>query len=232
MKKTQIIEVLLILALVISGCDKEKQEIPVASPASRLLKPDTSIPLASYVKLEDGNQLMFMHYALSGQPVDYEKIARYYSKDYAVTSDVFRQQDILTALKPSIDAEIEKAKINRNRYFFYTITDETNHFLSHYNFASKSFFLEQKICAPGYYFSFRGNHLYSVVFTNGADFKEWRIEDAAVARKIEGMVSRYKDATNLTIYAFVQDADPSNGQLKAQIVTMQFTDDQGNDLMM
>lgn len=233
MKKTQIIWVMLLIsALMIFGCDKEKQENPVASPASRLLRPDTSIPLASYVKLEDGNQLMFMHYALSGLPVDYEKIARHYSQDYRATSDVFKRLDILTALKPSIDAEIEKAGINSNRYFSYTITAETSTLLSHYNFISKSFLLKKKICAPGYCFAFGSNPLYSLAFTNGEDFKEWRIKDAGVARKIEGMISSgYKDAT-LTIYAFVQDADPSKGQIKAQIVTMQIIDDQGNALMM
>lgn len=245
MKKTMLL--MLVLALVISGCSKEKEgapigafarptkentsqpffKEPVAASVSRLPLADTSTPWTSYVKMEDGNQVMFMYYALSGLPVDYEKIASHYSQDYLVTSDGFKRQDILKALQPRIDAEIKKAK--SNRYFIYTITGALKHTLQPYNFTSKSFSLNRNIWASGSYSYFRDNPSYKFSFTNGEDFKELHVENAEVARKIEGLISGSEDAT-LTIYAFVQDADPSKGQLKAQIVTMQFTDAQGNVL--
>jgi hypothetical protein len=248
MKKIQVAWLLLIVGLSAFGCDKKKEEYNISGfarptaentarppekkaptpPPRALSKADTSTPLASYVKLEDGNQLMFMYYALSGLPVDYEKIAGQYSREYRETSDGFKKQDILTALKPRIDGEIEKAK--NGRYFIYTTGGAIKYTLDPYDFNSKSFSLNQNIWSPEAYSYFNDNSSYKFSFTNGEEFKTLHVEDAEVARKIEGMISGYKDA-KLTIYAFSQDADPSKGQIKAQIVKMQFTDAKGKDLL-
>lgn len=247
-KMMRIVVVGLTAALAVTGCDKKKDEVPVGAfarptaentarppekvapppPSKALPKADAATPLTSYVKLEEGNQLMFMYYALSGLPVDYEKIAERYSREYQNTSDGFKRQDILTALKPRIDGEIEKAKAGR--YFIYTIGGAIKYTLNPYDFASKAFPLNDNIWSSDAHSYFNDNPSYKFSFTNGEEFKTLHVEDTEAARKIEGMISGYKDA-KLTIYAFAQDADPSKGLIKAQIVKMQFSDTKGKDLL-
>lgn len=233
----------------ISGCDKKKDqsygggirpgdsgvtksELPAQEApkpvAVALPKADISTPLTSYVKLEDGNQLMFMYYALSGLPVDYEKIAEHYSRDYRNTSDGFKRQDILTAIKPRIDAEIAKAK--GSRYFVHTITGPASYVLNRYDFAAKAFPVVDSIWSSDAYSYFNDNSGYEFTYSNGDNFKSLRVEDTEVARKIEGMITAAKDV-KLEIFAFAQDASPSNTRIKAQVVKMQLTDGKGKDLL-
>lgn len=237
-----------LISLFAAGCKKQEEKVPegqisgfarpqpanVAKPAEpplvvKLLpKADLSVPLTNYVKLEDGNQLMFMYYALSELPIDYEKIAGQYSREFQGTSDGFKRQDILTALKPRIDAEIVKAK--SNRYFVHTITGSLRNSLHTYDFAGKSFPLAERVWSPDVRFYFMDSSSYEFSFTNGEEFKTLRVEDADLARKIEGMISSGQDV-KLAIYAFAQEADPSKGRVKAQIVKMQFSDTKGKDLL-
>lgn len=243
-----------IVALVIVGCGKSKDDVsssgdeirpqaqdstiqaPTVTVPKRLPQADRSVPLVNYVKLGSGNQLMFMYYALAGGPVDYEKLAKAYSEEYRQAVDGFKKQDLMKILKPRIDAGIEKAR--NERYFLHTAsgyggspTRYGSPFLGNYDFDTKSFPISDSIWSVDAYSYFSDNPNYKFSFTNGTAFRELKVEDQEVARKIEAMVSDHKEF-RLIIHAFAQEADlASEGKILAQIVKMQFTDNQGKDLL-
>lgn len=255
MKKIQVAWLLLIVGLAAFGCDKKKEEYNISGFArpqpvdlmqerekkrladlaawnaapQNLPKADLSVPFSNYVKLAGGNHLMFMCYALSGTPANYEKIAGIWSEEYNNTRDKFKEQDIIKKLTPQIDGEIEKNK--NNRYFVHT--KDGRNALGHYDFTAKGFPVNEGIWASDGKTSFMdGAGDYSLSFTNGDPaFKFIKVEDADVARKIEEMISDFKEF-HLQIYAFAQGADSDKKKrVWAEIVKMQLTDSKGNDLL-
>ncbi|MDO9451866.1 MAG: DUF4852 domain-containing protein [Stagnimonas sp.] len=207
-----------------SALSPEKAKEAVAEQRrSALTKADPSTPLESYFPLKSGNELMFMYYALSGIPPEMEKIAAKYSSEYRQSSDAFRKQDLLTALKPRIENELEMAKTRR--YFIYEI--EQN--LQHYDFDKKQFPLQNGLQPDSYWYMY-DNSDYKVEFTNVEPFQRLNVADETKARGIEKMVSGYKQFT-LRIYAFAQDVDINSSRLKAQVVKVVLLDQQDNELV-
>ena len=194
-----------------------------AAAIAALPQANPNTPLDQYTPLTSGNQLMFLYYGLSSMPVDYEKIAQKYSQEYRSTSDVFKQKDILNALKPRIDAEIAQAK--NNRYFM--MRGDAN--LSNYDFNAEDFPNNDALLSSGGYGYFYDNNGYHYSFTNGADFKMLKVADEAKARQIEGMVNKYP-SMKIVYYAYAQDIDPNSMTVKAQIVKVKLLDASGNEL--
>lgn len=200
----------------------QSQEAQKVAAVAALPNADPNTPPDKYVQLNSGNQLMFMYYGLLNMPVDYDKIASSYSQDFRSTNDEFKKKDILNALKPRIDSEIANAK--NIRYFCVDFDAQ----LGHYDFNTKGFPVNNAIGPDGFaYFYDNANYKYS--FTNGNSFKLLKVVDEAKARQIENMVNKYP-AMKLTMYVFTQDADPSNLQIKCQIVKMKLADHHGNEL--
>lgn len=181
---------------------------------------DANHPLTDYRSVDSGNQVMFLFYALSNLPVDYDRVAQAYSTDYQQTSDSFKKHDLLNALKPRIDAAIETARQNR-----YVVTTTPNVPLSAYDFAKKGFVLTN--LTPDSYQYFFDNSRYSFEFSNAANDGFLKIDDEEKAREIEDMRSHFKPMT-LRLYAFAQEADPSTNRVKFQIVHMQLVDQAGH----
>jgi len=207
-----------------SALSPEKAKEAVAEQRrSTLVKADAGTPVENYFPLKSGNELMFMYYALSGLPPDMEKIAAKYSSEYRQSSDAFRKQDLLVALKPRIENELEMAKTRR--YFVYEIDQN----LQHYDFDKKQFPLQNGLQADSYWYMY-DNSDYKLEFTNVEPFQRLNVADEAKARSIEKMVSGYKQFT-LRIYAFAQDVDINSSQLKAQVVKVVLLDKQGNELV-
>lgn len=234
--------VLVSSSILLSGCSKSDGAAQGGSPTSAtppkadssLPKANANTPLDQYVKLTSGNQLMFIYYSLSNRPVDYEKIADQFSREYLTENDTFKKKDLLVTLKPSIDAEIAKAKNLR-----YIVLEE-GPMISSYDFATKSFAIGNEIGAGGSGgYSDNSTHF---AYTNGDDFKSLKVTDEAQARKIEALVTAQKGSiqsqlnggvnTNmkLVFYAYVQDADPTDTTVKLQIVKLQLVDAQGKEL--
>lgn len=235
--KTKFLVAMLLASSVVVGCSKsadkpsDKQASlqdalsssnKQAAANSVLPKADPATPLDQYVKLTSGNQLMFMYFGLSNMPVDYEEIAKHYSQDFERTSDAFKKQDILKALTPKIDSEIANAK--QQRYFIV----DTEVSLGSYDFNQKSFSVKNGL-SPNAYFYFYNNSEYKYSFTNGDQFGALKVVDEALARQIESMLS--KQRMKLVFYAFAQDADPSNHEIKSQIVKVKLLDGRGNELL-
>ena len=154
---------LFMIALAISACDKQEtstaaapaevapvavspvlpqpqppaapvaEPVPEAPPVAAREVADPDTPISAYRQIDSNIDLLYIYYAFSGMPVDYELLAGQISGEYRGTSDGFKKQEIMAALKPKIDAKIEEMK--SGRYF----TLKTDLALNHYDFDLKSF---------------------------------------------------------------------------------------------
>ncbi|CAB3961705.1 MULTISPECIES: hypothetical protein [Burkholderia] len=184
---------------------------------------DAARPLADYRGIDSGNDVMFLYYGISKLPVDYDKAAQYYSRDYQNTSDGFKKQDMLNTLKPRIDASVAAAQNSR-----YVVLTTPNATLDSYDFTKKGFQLTN-VAQPGSFQYFFDNANYKIAYTNGPDFNFVKVTDEAQARSIEDLRSHYKPIT-ARVYAYAQDIDPANNQVKLQMLHVQLLDGGGHVL--
>lgn len=246
MNKTKFLATLLLCAAMLPGCSKEPAateqkaagsapdpetpvaaaEAPKAASVASVAKADRSKPLASYQELGGGRGLMFAYLAVSTLPVDYEKVAAVASSDYAVTSDEFRKRDLMKALKPGIDAEIEKAK--EKKYYYMTVGGE----LDKYDFDNKSF-RHRGFVDPTSQIYFQGTaYRYKLNFVNSEQFKQVVVTDEAKARQIETLrATGYSNIIATRVYFFASSAELGEPVVKAEIVKIQLMDLQGNILL-
>lgn len=188
-----------------------------------LPKADKATPDEQYVELTSGNQVMFSYLALAGMPIDYKEVASVYSPDYARQSDEFRKNDLLTALKPKIDAAAADA--GQRRYVKMVIDSP----IDKYDFEKKGFPLNGAIWESGSYRYFGDNSAYKIGFLNGASFRYLNVSNEDAARTIEALRSKY-DGLHLVLYAFAQQADITSKVVKADIVKVALLDRKGNVL--
>lgn len=188
-----------------------------------LPKADKATPNDQYVELTSGNQVMFNYLALAAMPIDYKGIATTYSPDFAGSADEFRKNDLLTALKPKIDAEVSAA--GKRRYVRMTIDSP----IDKYDFEKKGFPLNGAIWESGSYRYFNDNSAYKIGFTNGDAYRYLNVPGEDSARAIEGLRSKY-EALHLVVYAYTQQADITNKTVKAEIVKVALLDRKGNVL--
>ena len=168
---------------------------------------------------------MFAYLAMAAMPIDYNEIAGSYSQDYARTNDEFRKNDLLSALKPKIDAEVAKA--GAGRYVRLSIDNP----IGKYDFEKKGFPLESGVWESGAYRYFNDNNAYKLGFTNGDAFRYLTVTSEESARAIESARSKYQ-TLQLLIYGYTQDADIANKTVKAEIVKIALVDGKGNVLSM
>lgn len=223
--------------MALAGCGKdaatEASAPPVtgaAAPAEAKQAPavpkgSSSKPLSEYREITSGNELMFMYYGLLNLPVDYDQIAGVYSADYRRTSDAFKKQDIVNALKPRIDEQIALAK--NSRYVIWEL-GYYGSALNSYDMASKTFRLRD--LEPNSYYYWSGDaSRYTIQFVNADAMRSLAVPDEAKAREIESLVSKgYRMKAKL--YAFVQDADPSSTRVKAEILHVVVTGNNGEQI--
>lgn len=189
--------------------------------ANALPQGDKNTPNDAYVEITSGEQITFIYYGMAKMPVDYAKIAEIYP-DYRNANDEFKKQDILNALKPRIDQEIQKGKTTQ----YYKII-WNNFRLDQYDFSAKAF--PQSEIASGSTFGWNDSS-YRIAFTNPDDFKLFKVEDEAKARVIADKRSKYQDM-HLVAYGFVQEADLIDKTVKLQIQKVVLTDKNGTELM-
>jgi hypothetical protein len=162
---------------------------------------------------------MFLYQGMLNLPIDYDKIAEVYSDDYRNTHDAFKKQDIVNALKDRINGQIDAAK--NSRYIVWVNSSPYSSILQSYDMKSKSFTV--KDWDPQSYWYWNDNaSRYHLTFSNVPQFQALHVSDEAKARDIEAIVSKNK-GMKLRIYAYVQDADPSNTTVKAEIMKVEVT---------
>lgn len=196
-----------------------KQDVKRAA----LPKANKATPADEYVEISSGNQIMFSYLSLAAMPVDYKEIAGIYSRDFANAADEFRKNDLLTALKPKIDAEVAKA--GQRRYAKVTIDRP----IEKYDFDKKGFPLESSVWESGSYRYFSDNSAYRVGFSNGDAFRYLSVAAEDSARAIEAMRSAY-EPLQLVVYFYTQEADVSNKTVKAEIVKVDLLSKHGKVL--
>lgn len=252
MVNTKFIATFLLCAAVLPGCSKEQAaaepkaagSTPALGPsaaaaaapkAAPVVKADKSKPLAEYQDLKSGRTVMFAYLAVDTLPIDYGKIAGLVSSEFAISQDEFRKHDLLTALRPGIDAEVAKAKENR----YYRMEGEVE--VEKYDFETKSFRLGT-FADPSTQIYFNDIQSYSVGFSNAQQFQRLRVEDEAQARRVEGVRAQTGAGGNslqkahakhklfLAVYLFAAEAKLGQPVLMAEVVRVQLKDEKGNVL--
>ncbi|VVD69540.1 hypothetical protein PMO31116_00528 [Pandoraea morbifera] len=189
-----------------------------ALSAAAAPQPDLKTPLERYEPLQSGNQVMFQYYALSGVPLDYRTVAGYMSSDYRLTSDGFRQQDILNGLRPRIDAAFASAKANH--YLRLDVDLSGSSRLSGYDFQKKGFTIDT-VFDEGSTRFFSDNQHYQISFTNGTRYQFIPVPNEAAARAIETARSNRQNIA-LRVYAYANEVNSFNEQTKVVVTRVEF----------
>jgi len=195
-------------------------------PASAAPKADKSVPFSNYQKLTDGKQLMFAYYAASTAPVEYEKVAAILEpQKYVYEQDEFKRRDVLAALKPQIDAAVEKAKQSK----YYKIVVGSSSDLDKYDFESKSFLCKSLPYDGGTQFFTDGTNEYRFTFANGEAFRKFKIDNEELARKLEGLRTKY-NSFEVVAYFFAGDTKIGEKTISGELMKLQIVDKAGNVL--
>ncbi len=207
------------LADIRSGASQQ-QALEAAKQAT-LAKPDPSVPDSQYQKLDSGDQLMYLFYAVSGLPADMDRIAGALSQDYRSTSDGFKKQDIAKSLQPRVASEIERAKSAR-----YVIWEADDQPVDRYDFNRRIFAVHPGYWDGGNSFYFNNNGNYRISFAGPDAVRAFKVDDEATARQIEAALSKFQ-RLRLRLYAFAQDVDMNSNTVKAQVVRIELLDPSG-----
>ena len=194
-----------------------------AEAKASLPQPDAAKPLAAYTKLESGNQIMFLYVAASKLPPDYAKLASAYSKEFRDTSDAFRQNDLLQAIKPQLEQKIAQA--SADPYGWMEVDDAR---LGAYDFQRKGFPVGE--FEDGRYRYFNDAYDYKIGWANYSQLAFAPVADEAIARQLESMRTGYSNTPRLKIYFFAQGADLDNERVNALVTHVQITDKSGRVL--
>lgn len=243
MTKNLILACLAGVILTACGSKNEPESIsaapvsPAAAPATvtapvtlALPKADTSIPLSQYQKAVP-EDMVYLYHALSGLPLDYDKIAQQISMEYRSTTDGFKKKDILAALTPKIDAAIAEVKKSGRYVYLDTILE-----LGHYDMAKKAFPVSNMPTADGGRISMSQSP-YQMVLTNGGDYTVLPFTDEAKAREVEAIIAKgiwignhfFRESypTMSRLYLFAQVADSNNQAVKFQVVKVEMKTPEG-----
>jgi hypothetical protein len=185
---------------------------------------DSSIPLDKYQELLGGKQLLYAYYAVSSMPVDFEKVASIISRQYQNEQDEFKKHDMLSALKPGILGEIDKAK--QNKYYSMRIGD--NRILDKYDFSNQTFSIPP-LSDPSTSRYFGDASSYRLGFSNSKAFSSLKVADENTARTMESLRLKY-DGLRLIVYFFANDTELGDTKLKAEIMHIRLIDKQGKVL--
>lgn len=189
-----------------------------------LPQPDPLKPLASYTELTSGQQIMFLYVAASRLPPDFTKLATGFSQEYRETTDSFRKNDLMQAIKPQLQQKIAEA--SASPYGWMDIDDSDN--LGAYDFARKGFLIEEFTSERNRYYG--DAYEYKLTWVNDAQVAFAPVADEAVARQLEAMRSGYDDKPRLKIFFFAQSADLNQQKVNALVTRVQITDKSGRVL--
>jgi hypothetical protein len=250
MKRNKLFSVLVIVSLSLGGCSKSgdagnatgtanavdllKQtggsQQATAALKKELAKP-SALPIAdkstsddAYIKLDSGAQLAFLYYAVSGMPIDYERMAKVASNDYRYSSDEFKKKELLDIIKPKIDERV--AYFKEHRY----VRLNTNYEFQHIDMASKKFPIKG-VPSDGEKIYFNDDSSFKLGVTNGDQFNKYTPTDDNQAREIESLVSKYEGRGNAEIYLFAQDVDMASNNVKFQVVKVRLKNSRGDNVL-
>lgn len=196
---------------------------PAADAAPSLPQPDLDRPLADYAELKSGQQLMFLYVAASKLPPDFEKLAAGFSREYRQTSDAFRRNDLLQALKPQLEQGIAQAAAAP--YAWVELDDVQ---LESYDFERKGFTVGE--FTGDHHRYFHDANEYSYAWANRAQVAFAPVADETIARGLEAARSNWNSRPRLRVYFFAQSADLNAQRINAYVTRVQVTDRAGRVL--
>ncbi|MFT3777314.1 MAG: hypothetical protein QM772_03370 [Ottowia sp.] len=226
-------------ALMLAGCGEKNAEPPATLDAATSVtqarqvvqakqsaaapRGDAAVPLESYQELTSGKQLLYAFLAASTLPINFEKVAEHISPEYSGERDEFKKRDLLVALQPAIQREVDKAKVHP--YYVMTIGGNV---LDKYDFSQQAFRIPElsDASASRYFYDLSA---YRMGFSDAQAFSSLKVADEDTARSIEGLRSKYQEL-RLRVYAFVNDTELGQTKAKAQIMRIQLVDKQGRVL--
>lgn len=198
----------------------DAREAPAAA-APGLPKADMNKPLDAYPELQNGQQLMFLYTAASRLPPDFAKLAGHYSRDYRDTSDSFRKNDLLQAIKPQLEQQIAAAAASP-----YAWMPVDNVRLGAYDFDRKGFPVNEFDNDGQRYF--RDNYGYKLSWANRDQVRFAPVTDEARARELESLRTRHR--LGLKVYFFAQSANLNSQTIEAYVTRVQVMDRDGRVL--
>lgn len=188
-----------------------------------LPKPDANKPLSSYPELTSGQQVMFMYAAASKLPPDFEKMAEVYSREYRQSSDAFRRNDLLQAIKPQIEQGIAQAAAHP--YAWVELEDAQ---LQGYDFQRKGFVVDEFGGSISRYFNDVPQYTYTWINRDQLAFVP--VADEATARELEALRGKWDRKPHLKVFFFAQSADLNAQKVNAYVTHVQVTDRTGRVL--
>ena len=196
--------------------EKAKETIAAKAPRG-----DQGKALTEYAELDSGKQLMFLNLTLSGMPADYAAIAGNISSNYSRESDNFKKNDMLKALTPGIDQEIEAAK--SRRYVYMDVSDIP---LETFDFNQSAF--PMKLLSSGSYRYFNDIYGYKAEFDHIGPFALLKVSDENQAREIEQLRTKYQ--LKARIYMFAMDVPVGSNNVRFEPMSIEIRDKQGRVL--
>ncbi|MFT3763460.1 MAG: DUF4852 domain-containing protein [Pseudoxanthomonas sp.] len=188
--------------------------------APGLPKPDLKKPLDGYPELQSGEQIMFLYVAASRLPPDFPKLAENYSQEYRQTSDSFRRNDLLQAIKPQLEQKISAAAASP---YAWMLVD--NSVLGAYDFERKGFPVREFDHDGNRYFY--DNSDYQIAWANRDQVQFAPVADEAKARELEAMRTQYGNPPRAKVYFFAQSADLNRRIVRAFVTRVQIVDKSG-----
>lgn len=203
--------------------DSTRQAAEEAAAVAALPQPDPDKPLSSYPELTSGQDVMFLYVAASKMPPGFEKLAETFSREYRQTSDAFRKNDLLEALKPQLEQRIAQA--TAAPYAWVEIDDPG---VQSYDFERKGFTVGEFTADRYRYFDDAYSYTYQWANRDQVAFAP--VADEDVARKLESMRTDWRQSPRLRVYFFAQSADLNAQRINALVTRVQLTDRNGNVL--
>lgn len=203
--------------------DSTRQAAGEAAAAAALPQPDPDKPLSSYPELTGGQDVMFLYVAASKMPPDFEKLAESFSREYRQTSDAFRKNDLLEALKPQLEQRIAQATAAP-----YAWVQIDNPGLDSYDFERGGFTVGEFTSEMRRYYNDASSYSYQWANRDQVVFAP--VADEDVARKLESMRTDRRQSPRLKVYFFAQSADLNSQRINALVTRVQVTDRNGNVL--
>lgn len=188
-----------------------------------LPKPDADKPLSSYPELTSDQQLMFLYTATSKLPPDFETMAKVYSREYRQSSDAFRKNDLLQAIKPQIEQGIAQAAAQP--YAWLQLEDVK---LESYDFQRKGFVVKEFGQETSRFFEYGSP--YKLTWANRQQVVFAPVADEAIARELEAIREKWDRKPRLKVFFFAQSADLDKQQINAFVTRVQLIDRGGRVL--
>ena len=212
----------------VAAASRTTDGLPVAvpePPPEKLPHADPRVPPEQYENLDRTDQVAALYYAVSGLPVDYEKMATLVSQDYRGTTDEFHKRELMQALKPAIDASVAKYRLNK--YFWVSFRGVQ---MDHYDFSTHAFPLRAPWIEEGAFAYFGYSAEYTVKFSNGSKLSRFTVEDETTARLLESRVSHFDAIDTAQVYLFAQGVDMNANRVKCEITRVSLVDRKKNGL--